>query len=169
MLRMLIYVTLLPLVAMAQAVPEGVKYDLTDLTYPRVARLARIQGVVKLELTQNEAGQQIKIVSGNKYLAPQASDNLAKWRTNQPITVNFIFRLADPDISKKRVPKGDAFDRMILRTFHLATYTEEYSCKQSSDKLVEPKVVQESPLILDVEFVGGTNCLQTETSLVASR
>ena len=58
---------------------------------------------------------------------------------------------------------------MILRMFHLATYTEEYYCKQSSDKLVEPNVVQEAPVILDVEIVGGTNCLQVETSLVASR
>ena len=163
------YVMLLPLVATAQAVPEGVKYDLTDLTYPRVARLARIQGVVKLELIPNETGQEVKLISGDPLLAPQATGNLSKWRTNQPITVNFIFRLADPDISKKRVPKGDAFDRMILRMFHLATYTEEYYCKQSSDKLVEPNVVQEAPVILDVEIVGGTNCLQVETSLVASR
>jgi hypothetical protein len=134
-----------------------------------VGRLARIEGVVKLQLTPNDTGQEIKLLSGNRLLIPQAIENLAKWRTNQPITVNFIFRLADPDISKTRVPKGDAFDRMILRMFHLATYTLEYHCKQSSDHLTEPTVIQHSPLMLDVEIVGGTNCLQTESSLVASR
>jgi hypothetical protein len=85
------------------------------------------------------------------------------------VTVNYIFRLRDPDISKTRVPKGDAFDRMILGMFHLATYTVEYHCKQSSDELIDPRVVKESPLILDVEVLGGTNCLQTQTSLVAAR
>jgi len=169
MLTKLVCLGILPVIAIAQDIPVGVKYDLTGLAYSRVGQLARVQGVVKLELIPNEDGQEVRLLSGPPLLVQQPKDNLAKWRTNQPLTVNYIFRLGDPDISKVRVPKGDAFDRIILRIFHLATYTEEYHCKRSSDKLSEPKVVQQSPLILEVEIVGGTNCLQTETSLVASR
>jgi hypothetical protein len=54
MFRKLVYIAILPLVGMSQDIPKGVKYDLTDLIYPRVARLARIQGVVTLQLTPGE-------------------------------------------------------------------------------------------------------------------
>src|SRR5580704_1031312 len=155
MFRKLVYIAILPLVGMSQDIPKGVKYDLTDLIYPRVARLARIQGVVTLQLTPGETGQEIKLINGSAYLVREPTNNLSKWRTDQPVTVNYIFRLRDPDISKTRVPKGDAFDRMILGMFHLATYTVEYHCKQSSGELIDPRVVKESPLILDVEVLGG--------------
>jgi hypothetical protein len=169
MLNRLLFFLVLPFAVRAQDIPAGVKYDLTDLIYPRVGRLARVQGIVKLELIPAEAGQEVKLLGGPALLVQQPTANLAKWRTNQRLTVNCIFWIGDPDISKVRVPKGNAIDRIILRIFHLATYTEEYLCKQSSDKLSEPKVVQQAPLILEVEIVGGTNCLQTQTSLVASR
>ena len=97
MLTKLLCLGVLALVAMAQDIPSGVKYDLTGMTYPRVAHLARVQGVVKLELIPNETGQDITVNQWKlAYWSRQASDNLAKWRTNQPVTVNYIFKLADP-------------------------------------------------------------------------
>ena len=155
---------------MAQDVPLEIKYNLTGLTYPRIAHLARVQGVVRLELIPTETGQEIKVLSGNKWLDPEARDNLAKWRTNQPVTVNYIFRLTDSAIVKVRVPKGNAFDRLWLRMFHLATYTEQPRC-ESSQKISTsgPTVVQHSPMILEVETTATVPCLNTETSLVASR
>ncbi len=50
-----------------------------------------------------------------------ASDNLAKWHTNQPVTVSYIFKLADVESVTLKVPKSDAFGRLFLRMFHLAT------------------------------------------------
>jgi hypothetical protein len=159
----------------AQDIPAGVKYDLTGLTYSRVAHLARVEGVVQLELIPNETGQEIRLISGHPMLAMQARDNLAKWHTNQPVTVNYVFRLTDPEIVKVRVPKGDAFDRIWLRMFHLATYTEESRCQQTSStdfspKVSEPRVVQQSPLIMEVQVTALTSCLLTVSSgLIASR
>jgi hypothetical protein len=161
--------------ALAQDVPAGVKYDLTDLTYPRVGKLARVQGVVKLQLAPKETGQEIKLISGNALLVREPSDNLAKWRTNQPVTVNYIFRLTEPEIAKVTVLKGDAFDRFWLRVFHLATYTEQSRCQQTSStdfspKVSKPRVVQHSPLIMEVQVTALTSCLVTVSSgLVASR
>ncbi len=140
------------------------------MTYPRIGQLARVEGVVKLSLIPNEAGQEVTLISGHPILAPQAKDNLAKWRTNQPVTVNYIFKLTDPEIVKVRVPKGDAFDRLWLRVFHLATYTEQPRCQNSSAiSISKPRVAQQSPLIVEVEITAEVPCVQTETSLVAAR
>jgi hypothetical protein len=169
----LVCLGLLPLLAVAQDIPSGIKYDLIDLIYPHVARLARVQGVVQLQLIPNEAGQEVKFVSGSAMLVRDARENLAKWRTNQPVTVNYIFKLTDPEIVAVRVPKGDAFDRLWLRVFHLATYTEEKQCRQLSgsdlSRVTEPKVVQQSPLIVEVGVAAQVSCLVTVSGLVASR
>ncbi len=168
MLTKLLCLGVLALGATAQDVPVEIKYNLTGLTYPRIAHLARVQGVVSLELIPSETGQEIKVLSGNKWLDPQARDNLAKWRTNQPVTVNYIFRLTDP--AKVRVLKGNAFDRLWLRMLHLATYTEQPDCESSTKISTSgPRVVQQSPMILEIETTATVPCVQTETSLVASR
>jgi len=153
---------------MAQDTPTEVKYNLKGLTYPRVAHLARVPGVVQLQLIPNEAGQEVKLVSGPALLVLEASENLAKWRTNRPVTVNYIFRLTDP--AMVRVPKGNAFDRLWLRMFHLATYTERPDCESSTKISTSgPRAVQQSPMIMEVEIMATVPCVQTETSLVASR
>jgi len=160
----------LALKATAQDIPAGVKYDLTDLTYPRVGQFARVQGVVMLELIPKETGQEVSLVSGPPMLVAQARNNLTKWRTTQPLTVNYIFKFVDLQPVKVRVPKGNAFDRVWLRIFHLPTYTEEPRCQDSSIiSVTGPTVVQQYPLILEIEIIAPPRCLQTETSLVASR
>ena len=149
MLTKLLCLGVVALGAAAQDIPAGVKYDLTGFGYRRVGKLARVQGVVQLQLIPNEAGQEVKLISGSALLVREASENLAKWRTNQPVTVNYVFRLTDPEIVKVRVPKGDAFDRIWLRMFHLATYTVESRCQQTSSTDFSPKGLraQSSPAI----------------------
>jgi hypothetical protein len=171
MLTKLVCLGLLALGATGQNIPAGVKYDLTGLTYPPVGRVARVQGVVKLELIPNGTGQEIKLISGPAMAVYRGSENLVKWRTNQPVTVNYIFNLRDPEIMNMRVPKADAFERLFLRMFHLPTYTEQPRCQESSiePSTSKPRVVQQSPLILEIEITASVPCLNTETSLVASR
>ena len=111
----------------------------------------------------------MKLIGGPSLLVREASDNLSKWRTNQLVIVNYAFRLTDPEIVKVRVPKGDAFERMWLRMFHLATYTEESRCQQTSStdfspKVSGPKVVQQSPLIMEIQVTALTSCLATVSS-----
>src|SRR5437764_184987 len=115
MLTKLLGLGVLALGGTAQDTPIEIKYNLTGFTYPRLAQSARIEGLVKLELSPSENGQEIKVLTGNKWFEQQARDNLAKWRTNQPVTVNYIFRLTDPDIVKVKVPRGDPFERIWLR------------------------------------------------------
>ena len=175
MLRNLLCLGVLALGATAQDIPAGVKYDLTDLTYSKVGKLARVQGVVQLQLIPKDAGQEVKLISGSAMLSHEASENLAKWRTNQPVTVNYIFKLIDPDIAKVRAPKGDAFDRLLLRAFHLTTYTERYLCQQTSStdfstKVAGPRVIQQAPLIMEVQVTTLTSCLlMVSSGLLASR
>ena len=85
--------------------------------------------------------KKLQLISGHPILVPQAKENLAKWRTNQPVTVNYVFKLTDPAIVKVRVPKGNAFDRLWLRMFHLATYTEQPRCQN----IVRQEFVPASP------------------------
>ena len=54
----------LPLATLAQHIPSGIKYDLSGLVYPDMAALARIQGVVKLELTPTGAGVEVSVIAG---------------------------------------------------------------------------------------------------------
>ncbi len=173
MLTILLCVGLFPLAAIAQDVANGVKYDLTGLAYPNVARLAHVQGVVTLELIPTDTGEDIKIISGSPILVQGPRQNLAKWRTNQGVTVRYIFKLTDPDIAEVRVPKGDAFDRLFLRILHLATYRVESRCRQTSADLsstvTKPRVVQQSPLMVVVEVSAPISCLIMQTSFVASR
>ncbi|MCU1336412.1 MAG: hypothetical protein JWO19_1993 [Bryobacterales bacterium] len=173
MVTKLVCLGVLTLAALAQDIPNGIKYDLTGLTYPRIGRLARVQGVVTLKLTPSETESEIELISGNVLLVREPTDNLAKWRTNQPVTVNYIFKLTDPETAIVRVPKGDAFDRLILRMFHLATYTEEKQCLQLSgsdlSQVTEPRVVQQSPLTMEVRVAAPTSCLITVSGLLASR
>jgi hypothetical protein len=170
MLKKLFCLGVLALGATAQDIPTGVQYDLTGLTYPRVAHLALVQGVVTLELIPEETGQEVKLISGNTLLVREPSDNLAKWHTLQPVTVNYVFKFVDPEPVKVRVPKGNAFDRVWLRILHLPTYTEKPHCQDSFiPSVTGPTVVQQSPLILEIETTAPTRCIQTETSLVASR
>ena len=170
----LFYLWLLPLLGIAQDIPDGIRYDLTDLTYPKVARLARVQGVVSLKLTPTETGQDITVISGSPLLFQEPQQNLAKWHTNQALIVNYVFKLTDADIVKVRVPKGDVIDRLFLRMFHFATYSEVSQCRQSSASLsstvTQPRVIQQSPLIVVVEVSAPISCLiMRQTSIVASR
>lgn len=170
MLTKLVCLGVLALGAKGQDFPLEVKYNLTGLTYPRVGQLARVEGVVKLSLIPNETGQEVTLISGHPILVPQAKENLARWHTTQPVTVNYIFKLTDPEIVRVRVPKGNAFDRLWLRMFHLTTFTEQPRCKSSlKTNTSEPRVVQPSPLTLEIEITAQATCVQTETSLVASR
>ena len=170
MLMRLVCLGVLALGATAQDIPEGIKYDLTGLTYPRIANLARVQGVVRLELIPNETGQEVRLISGNALLAREPIDNLAKWQTRQPVTVKYVFKFVDPEPVKVRVPKGNAFDRVWLRIFHLPTYTEQPRCEDSSIiSIAGPTLVQQSPSILEIEIAAPTRCIQTEDSLVAAR
>ena len=169
MLAKLLCLGILALRASAEDIPTEVKYDLRGLTYPRLANLARIQGVVQMELIPNESGQEVKLLSGNKWFDREATENLAKWRTNQRVTVKYIFRLTDSAIVKTRVPKGDAFDRLWLRIFHIATYTEQtHSACSPKMSTSGPRAVQQAPMILEVEITATVPCLNTETSIIAS-
>jgi hypothetical protein len=171
MLTKLACLGVLALGARAQDLPLEVKYNLTGFAYPRVGQLARVQGTVSLELIPHEGGQEVKMISGPDLLVAAARNNLAKWRTNQPVTVNYIFKLAAVEMVNVRVPRSNAFGRVFLRMFHLPTFTEEMRCQVSSTKpsTSDPRIVQQSPLILEIEITGSGRCAQTETSLVASR
>src|SRR5579862_881749 len=67
MLTKLLCLGVLALGATAQDVPVEIKYNLTGFFYPRVGRLARVQGVVQLQLLPTEAGpgSEVRKWSGN--------------------------------------------------------------------------------------------------------
>src|SRR5579872_1629047 len=164
MLTKLLCLGVLALGATAQDVPLEIKYNLTGFTYPRIARLAHVQGVVRLELIPKGADQEVKVVVVPPLLVQQVRENLAKWRTNRPVIVNYNFKLIPVEIIKSKMPRGDAFDRFLLRVFHLATYTEQSRCQESSVKpsTSEPKLSQQSPLILEVETVATQRCANVD-------
>jgi protein TonB len=92
-------------VRVSQGVTKGMLIYRIEPTYPPVARLARIQGVVVLTAIIGKDGtiQNLQLVSGHPLLAPAAIEAVKQWRykpfllNGQPVevetTVNVIFQL----------------------------------------------------------------------------
>jgi protein TonB len=92
-------------VRVSQGVTKGMLIFRIEPTYPTVARLARVQGVVVLTAIIGKDGtiQNLQLVSGHPLLAPAAIEAVKQWRykpfllNGQPVevetTVNVIFQL----------------------------------------------------------------------------
>jgi TonB family protein len=76
--------------------------------YPAIARLAKIQGEVKVEFVLNTSGEPISVtaLSGNPLLKPAAEENVRTWRFELPkdlfrtewkYTTTFSFKISNDD------------------------------------------------------------------------
>jgi TonB family protein len=73
-------------VALGQRVPEPHLRSAGLPQYPPIARLAQIQGEVKVEFVLNSDGEPISVVavSGHPLLKPAAEQNVKTWRFELP-------------------------------------------------------------------------------------
>lgn len=101
--------------------PAGVyPKHIVGLTYPRVAHLAGIEGIVELEALLAKGGevQRVRVISGNALLSPAAAESLRRW-TFSPcpasaspcrFSVTFRFVLQEGDCHIGECPNDIEFD-----------------------------------------------------------
>jgi periplasmic protein TonB len=94
-------------IRISQGVSKGLLVYRIEPTYPPVARLARIQGIVVLTAVIDKDGniQNLQVVTGHPMLAPAAIDAVKQWRykpfllNGQPVgietTVTVVFSLRE--------------------------------------------------------------------------
>ena len=100
---------------------KPIEEKLAAIRYPDLARRTRIQGDVRVVIDAGAA----RITSGNQLLSPGAIET-AKALVPGADSAEILFHYQLEDVCtrvKQRIePKGDAFDRMILRLLHLPTF-----------------------------------------------
>jgi Gram-negative bacterial TonB protein C-terminal len=128
------------LLASAQQAHETFSFTSTlkGLSYPPLARQARIQGTVRLATLTGEHGKvAITVSNGYPILVGVARQNLEQWRFSEPlqkpVMVSYVFGLTEGSSGIQRRLRGDAFDRFFLRLFRRSVYKEEYYCEKFAE------------------------------------
>lgn len=67
---------------MAASVQEAMLLEMTPPLYPPAAKMARVQGTVRLRAVVDRQGRitELKVVSGHALLVPAAVEAVKKWR-----------------------------------------------------------------------------------------
>jgi len=94
--------------------------------YPRLARIARIEGAAKLMVTIGESGKVISVkgVSGNPILQSAAEENIREWTFNpgpqRTLEISYDFGLTDPAVDFGCEPEAqvifDLPERVVIRS-----------------------------------------------------
>jgi hypothetical protein len=160
-LQILVLALLISRIDSAQA--ASLKMKVEGIRYPSLADQARIQGEVEFYVKEGK----IDVVHGHPLLAPAAELNLRNLEPYLPTNVHaiYIFKLSpQPKVEIIRVPKGDRFERAILRLLHLDTEKAvmTYHCepKQGDPSIYE---LDEKTGELRIRVFGGVHCLMDST------
>jgi hypothetical protein len=148
--------------ASAQNVGDALKSTITGVHYGPLAEAARVQGDVRLNVNSGR----VTVVSGHPLLAQTAVENAKALgsmagTTNLDLTYHFV--LADTTTSKK-IKRGNAFERVVLRMFGLQT--ETMVCEEG---VAPPNDVKIAGPVIDIWIYGRSRCIETETTVVAKR
>jgi TonB family protein len=82
-----------------------------SLEYPQIARLARIEGEVVLDIKVAQDGKVLtaKAVSGHQMLKRAAEENIRKWvfdsKTTTDLRFTYVFKLELPEVNYLPPPK----------------------------------------------------------------
>ena len=150
---------------------ELVQPNLEGFRYPVLARSARIQGTVEFVVKSDG----VQLVSGHPSLAAAAKSNLEKWAiphvSDTPLSITYIFRLADREFVKVDEPIGDRFERFFLRLFGRAVtrrVTEEV-CQVPKDRPATYKnETSDGVESIEIDVESASPCLNTEVVAIAA-
>jgi hypothetical protein len=144
------------------------KPTLVGLTYPALARAARIQGTVQF-LVKSDG---IQLVLGHPMLVPAARMNLERWAraytSEIPLPVTYNFELQSENVKTVEVdePIGDGFDRFFLRLFHrpVARKVKREICGDPQEGSVEFRGEMKDGLpMIEIGVKADVFCIETST------
>lgn len=154
----------------AQTPSPELSARLRAIRYPPLAELARVQGDVRVHLESGEAA----VVSGPPLLRATAIESAKTVASLGALNGDLIYHfLIDGEIEtvqvSRIVPIGDAFDRAVLRLFHLKPYkiVTEFECHGREPV---PSDFGADGATIEIWVHGRNRCIQTMTGeLMASR
>ena len=154
--------------ASAQNPAEEWRSKIGNVRYTPLAEAARVQGDVRLKLSSGV----VTLISGSPLLVETSIASAKAIQSAMDVDVTFHFVLVDNVTSVPvllTVPKGNAFERAVLRMFGLKTekVVLTYNCQENAPPANDIKV---STTVIDIWVYGKSLCLETEaTTLIARR
>jgi|SRR5579862_73847 len=140
---------------------------LAALQYPKLARVARVQGDVHVVI---EAGVP-RVVSGNQMLggsfATENAKTLLPTADSADLVLHYVVVPGDNEQVQRTEPKGNAFGRFFLRVFHLPEYRVVAVWICAEDKGLPANRAEFTTNPIEVWIYGGARCLQPETAYYA--
>jgi hypothetical protein len=158
--------------AVAQTAEDLLSSKLTTVRYHPLAQQARIQGDVRIRVTNGVS----TVISGHPLLAPTAVaivDAVGSVQSQTDLDVTCHFVLVDTVTSVPtvtRVKRGNAFERAILRVFGLTTekVVHEYRCVEGAAP-TPTNSVKVNGTVIEVWIYGRIHCLQVDTATHVAR
>ena len=156
--------------ASAQTPDNGLRSEIKAVHYAPLAEQARIQGDVHLNVT---AGV-VTLLSGHPILAPIAVQSAKAFGSTQDkadLDMTYHFVLVDTTTSAPTsitVPRGNAFERAVLRVFGLKTVKVvlHYQCQEGAPPANDLKI---AGAVIEIWIFGRTRCLQTEAATLTAK
>jgi hypothetical protein len=144
-------------IAIAQG-QQSMAEKLAALQYPELASRTRIQGDVRIVIDAGEP----RVLSGNQLLTAGTVENARIISVaSESVELVFHYQLAGGTrLIHRNQPKGNAFDRMILRLLHRPTFRVVPACEETRDT-IPPNRADFTKKPIEVWVYGGDRCLQT--------
>ena len=151
----------------AQITEDRLRSEIKAVHYAPLAEQARIQGDVHL----NVKFGMVTILSGHPILAPIAVESAKAFGSTQGKThldMMYHFVLVDAATSvPTTVPRGNAFERAVLRVFGLKTVKVVYGCQEGAPPANDLKI---AGAVIEIWIFGTTHCPTfNAATLVAKR
>jgi hypothetical protein len=158
-------------VSSGQTPEDALKSRIKAVHFPPLAEQARIQGDIHLSVKSGV----VTLLSGHRLLAPIAIESAKAFgsiqdETDLELTYHFVFAETTTSVPTPIVvPKGNAFERAVLRLFGRKTTRVVLAdrCQEGAPPANDLKI---SGSVIEIWIFGRTFCVQTDTAtLVAKR
>ena len=156
--------------ASAQTPEDALRSKIKSVHYAPLAEQARIQGDVHLNVKSGV----VTLLAGHPLLAPIAVESAKavgsiQGETDLEMTYHFV--LVDTTTSVPTsitVPRGNAFERAVLRVFGRKTVKEVlyYQCEEGTPPASDLKI---SGAVIEVWVFGRTRCVQTNVAMLVAK
>jgi TonB family protein len=127
------------LLSAQSAPPEPILKSAGQPQYPALARVAHIEGEVRLEFVLNQSGEpsSVTVISGHPMLAPAAVETVKSWKFEFPenafqegrkYETTFVYKQVKKEIERENQPQFN----VAVNTFHRVEITATWAGAQAS-------------------------------------
>ena len=168
-LRTFVVVFVLVEAVSAQTLEDELRSKIRAIHYAPLAEAARIQGDVHLHVSSGV----VTVLSGNPLLAEigvKSAKAFGSVLDEMNLDVTYHFVLVDAAIvpTSITVPRGNVFERAILRMFGLKTekVVIDYRCQEGVPPANDLKI---AGAVIEVWIYGRSRCIQTNAETVVAQ